>query len=432
MSIPNPSPQPQPQQPTPPQYQQGYRQTPPNPAPNPYNMQGAPQPPATSIPLDQPYYGCPFPEAFVRFWKKYAVFSGRASRSEFWWFALANATIVFALSTIANNADQLSFLPTLWSLATFVPMLALATRRLHDTNKSGWWLFGYYAILIVAFIVFIAALVASVFSLVKYDRSCLVGSYGIYTTTNDTTPYALSRCISSSGLMQYGVLLAISGIVMVALTITYLVFMALNSKPEGMRFDASNAQPQTTAPMYGAPAYDAPAYGAPTSAMPTGTPMYGTPTYGAPAYSQPANQAPIYTAPGNPGAPMAPTAPGAMNVPPYQQSSTGFAGSSTQPTYAAPEAQAYQVPPIPGTPHTPTTPEPAYGDDQAARPSQTAQPDWIEQASRPAPDDQTPFNTGAADSADADAAAQVPLDAAQPGQPSESDAGTGTSKGARR
>ena len=57
MSIPNASPQPQ--QPATPQYQQG--------APNPY-MQNAPQPPVAAVPLDQPYYGCPFPAAFSRFW----------------------------------------------------------------------------------------------------------------------------------------------------------------------------------------------------------------------------------------------------------------------------------------------------------------------------------------------------------------------------
>ena len=165
MSIPNASPQPQ--QPAAPQYQQG--------APNPY-MQNAPQPPVAAVPLDQPYYGCPFPEAFIRFWKKYATFKGRASRSEFWWFMLADVIITFMLSAIANAVDQLSFLPALWALATFVPSIALATRRLHDTNKSGWWLFGYYALSTVVIITFFTTVTMSIVSLLKYNRNCLVGS----------------------------------------------------------------------------------------------------------------------------------------------------------------------------------------------------------------------------------------------------------------
>ena len=45
--------------------------------------------PTATVPLDKPYYGCSFQEAFLRFWKKYTVFKGRASRSEFWWWVLA-------------------------------------------------------------------------------------------------------------------------------------------------------------------------------------------------------------------------------------------------------------------------------------------------------------------------------------------------------
>ena len=232
MSIPNASPQPQ--QPATPQYQQG--------APNPY-MQNAPQPPVAAVPLDQPYYGCPFPEAFIRFWKKYATFKGRASRSEFWWFMLADVIITFMLSAIANAVDQLSFLPALWALATFVPSIALATRRLHDTNKSGWWLFGYYALSTVVIITFFTTVTMSIVSLLKYNRNCLVGSYGMYSanafgTPNGITPESVSNCLASSGIMQSGIILAICFIIGLALSITYIVFMAMAPKPEGARFDA--------------------------------------------------------------------------------------------------------------------------------------------------------------------------------------------------
>lgn len=339
MSIPNASPQPQ--QPAAPQYQQG--------APNPY-MQNAPQPPVAAVPLDQPYYGCPFPEAFIRFWKKYATFKGRASRSEFWWFMLANVIIAFMLSAIANTVDQLSFLPALWGLATFIPSIALATRRLHDTNKSGWWLFGYYALSTVVIITVFTTVIMSIVSLLKYNRNCLVGSYSMYSanafgTSNGITPESVSNCLASSGIMQSGIILAICFIIGLALSITYIVFMAMASKPEGARFDARAAQPQMPAPLYGAPAYGTPAYGAPA---------YGAPTYGTPAYGQPANQGPVYATPGT------------MNAPMYQQNPTTPAAAQPAPTDSA--SPAYQVPPIPAMPPMPQA-EPAYGQNTQSAPN---------------------------------------------------------------
>lgn len=64
---------------------------------------------------------------------KYADFNGRASRSEYWWFALAVALGCAILSAIAS-------LPYfIFAMGTVVPSIAAATRRLHDTNRSGWW-----------------------------------------------------------------------------------------------------------------------------------------------------------------------------------------------------------------------------------------------------------------------------------------------------
>lgn len=88
-------------------------------------------------PLSQPLRGASIGTAYVRFWKKYAVFSGRASRSEFWWVYLVNAII----SAVVNltNSEALTILGGIYSLATIVPSLALGARRLHDVNRSGWW-----------------------------------------------------------------------------------------------------------------------------------------------------------------------------------------------------------------------------------------------------------------------------------------------------
>ncbi len=64
--------------------------------------------------------------------KKYADFSGRASRAEYWVFLLVNIVAVFVLGMIH------SVLMMLYMLAVTIPMLAVAVRRLHDIGKSGW------------------------------------------------------------------------------------------------------------------------------------------------------------------------------------------------------------------------------------------------------------------------------------------------------
>ena len=75
--------------------------------------------------------------------QKYAVFSERARRKEFWLFILFNMLIATALASI-DSATGLtksgSPLSSLYALAVLVPGVAVAVRRLHDTGHSGWWL----------------------------------------------------------------------------------------------------------------------------------------------------------------------------------------------------------------------------------------------------------------------------------------------------
>jgi len=73
--------------------------------------------------------------------KKYAVFSGRARRMEYWMFVLINFIIALVLGVIEGLLGiTYSVLSTLYSLAVLIPSLAVAVRRLHDTNRSGWWI----------------------------------------------------------------------------------------------------------------------------------------------------------------------------------------------------------------------------------------------------------------------------------------------------
>ncbi len=76
--------------------------------------------------------------------KKYAVFSGRARRAEYWYFVLFNtiaAIIVGIIGQAVGLAKEGSNpLSTVYQLAVLLPSLAVAVRRMHDTNKSGWFI----------------------------------------------------------------------------------------------------------------------------------------------------------------------------------------------------------------------------------------------------------------------------------------------------
>ncbi len=69
----------------------------------------------------------------------YANFNGRARRSEYWYFALASALISIFLNII-DYVTGLGFLSLIYALAVLLPNLAVTVRRLHDINKSGWFL----------------------------------------------------------------------------------------------------------------------------------------------------------------------------------------------------------------------------------------------------------------------------------------------------
>jgi uncharacterized membrane protein YhaH (DUF805 family) len=85
--------------------------------------------------------------------KKYAVFSGRARRMEYWMFFLFNIIIVAVLGLIvgfieglagiapeSNQSTLGSMLINIYQLAVLIPGIAVGVRRMHDTDHSGWWL----------------------------------------------------------------------------------------------------------------------------------------------------------------------------------------------------------------------------------------------------------------------------------------------------
>ena len=86
--------------------------------------------------------------------KKYADFSGRASRSEYWYFVLFYLLIGIGLGIVDGLIGTLhaqtgvGLLSGLFGLAMIVPSISVNVRRLHDIDRSGWWLLLIFAVIV--------------------------------------------------------------------------------------------------------------------------------------------------------------------------------------------------------------------------------------------------------------------------------------------
>lgn len=133
---------------------QPFAPVPPAPPPMPGHAGGA-----------QPYAAAParsFTEAVAVCFQKYATFRGRASRSEYWWFTLF-VTLLGLLGALLEGAmgSDGQALSGIISLATFLPSLSVTVRRLHDTDRSGWWI-GAFWLGIIPFAIVLAFFGASI------------------------------------------------------------------------------------------------------------------------------------------------------------------------------------------------------------------------------------------------------------------------------
>ncbi|MCU1477677.1 MAG: inner rane protein YhaH [Subtercola sp.] len=144
------------------------------------------------VPLWAPLYGASIGQAWTRFWKKYATFSGRASRSEYWWWFLISVVIGIVLeiitlavsggtgmgrmnsdgSMIAPNAGAIimTIILIIWGLGTIIPGLALLARRLHDVNLSAWFIFIGLVPFVGGIILLIMAILPSNQAGQRFDR----------------------------------------------------------------------------------------------------------------------------------------------------------------------------------------------------------------------------------------------------------------------
>ena len=122
-----------------------------------------------------------FGQAISTCFRKFADINGRAQRSEYWWFFLFNLIVNIAGTTLFGDG----LISVLITLALIVPAISVGVRRLHDTNRTGWWM--------LAFIIPLLGLVLALFWLTKrgtvgpnqYGEDPIGGYAGVQTYYND-------------------------------------------------------------------------------------------------------------------------------------------------------------------------------------------------------------------------------------------------------
>jgi uncharacterized membrane protein YhaH (DUF805 family) len=219
-------------------------------------------PEAAFVPLQerektQPVYDCSPTRAWTRFFRKYAVFSGRASRSEYWWMRLWLVLLSIAISlisfifgfVIAAPAVQTA-LSGIAALALIIPRLALTARRLHDSNHRAWWMLLWIipqeigsVFLVIAMFGFLGALFMRFPDLGDYFSEDYDGSIMFQMPAHPTQNRTWWRTLgfTRQQAQAAGIVLLVFLLVGLFLCLTAdiieLIFMVLASKTAGVRFD---------------------------------------------------------------------------------------------------------------------------------------------------------------------------------------------------
>lgn len=146
--------------------------------------------------------------------RNYAKFRGRATRSEYWWFFLFTVLAQSVASSIDENFGNI------FGLAVFLPGLAVHVRRMHDTDRSGWWvgaLYGSIAAVIVAVVVLII------------DAAIDFNDFSDGTFANDDF---FGENVSGGSIAFVG----LAGLVTLALLVVNIVFLCQRSNESENRF----------------------------------------------------------------------------------------------------------------------------------------------------------------------------------------------------
>ncbi len=102
---------------------------------------------------------------YINVLKKYGIFKGRATRSEYWYFVLFNTIAGIILGIISKIiGDQKNILGNIYGLALFVPTLAVTIRRLHDIGRTGWWILFFILIFFASGIFLFPLLIVDLFT----------------------------------------------------------------------------------------------------------------------------------------------------------------------------------------------------------------------------------------------------------------------------
>lgn len=120
---------------------------------------------------------------FIDAIQKYADFSGRATRQQYWMFMLFYILIYIGLSVIdmTFSSSGIGTLSLLYTLGLLVPSIAILARRLHDTGKSGWWM-------LLALIPLVGAIIVLVFTIMDSEKES--NQYG------ESTKYGPAKSIA--------------------------------------------------------------------------------------------------------------------------------------------------------------------------------------------------------------------------------------------
>ena len=152
-----------------------------------------------------------FPSAIQSGFRNFATFRGRASRSEFWWWTLFSFFVQAITSAVNDNVNSIA------SLVLLLPSLAVNVRRLHDTDRRGWWLLWPVITLVVGLVSFVLFAVSASLDLA------------------DSSNWDLEDAVQGTPV----VFLVIGGVALLATLVLGLInfsFTLMKSDPEMNRF----------------------------------------------------------------------------------------------------------------------------------------------------------------------------------------------------
>lgn len=112
--------------------------------------------------VTEPHRALGFGEAIGACLRKYSTFTGRSQRSEYWWWALFNLLVFVAVGlsggVVGADATAVDVVAVIAALALLLPNLAVTVRRLHDIDRSGWWV-------LIGFVPVVGSIILLVFAM---------------------------------------------------------------------------------------------------------------------------------------------------------------------------------------------------------------------------------------------------------------------------